>query len=543
MFSAKEENVHRLFGEKRYSVPFYQRPYSWVKENAENLWDDLFSSWREEGISGGGYFLGSVVLVSKKGSSREDVVDGQQRFITLQLLLFALAEGIEDTDNKKKLLRYVISEEDEFAGTKAELVVKPGERYVDAYEKLIASQTLEPGARKTAGIFIDNLDVFRRKTVNLNQQELKEFAKFIVQTAYIAVLRADTEVKALRIFSVLNDRGIDLHPVDILKARLLETTNLSQEQKIRHAGRWEQYEEEFERKRFQDLIGHIRMIYVRGRTKRPLHEDILERVKKAIDADNFLSKELPEYAAAFSEMMITDCISVQNLVEIGKRTQFKDWEAPLLFILRNRENLSNFETVVKRLSSIVAMMAITKATDGQRAGRFGKIIGDIENLIQRKKTINDVTSLSISKLEFSEFKRTLQGDAYSIRGLKAGMLWFEAISGDGDRSVNTGEITIEHLLPRTAGTEEWWLAHFDKRSWSQHANRVGNLVLVTGRSNQKMARNSFDKKKTYLNNKGGSQWVWTQDALQREAWGPAEIINREERIFKKIANAFEFVRE
>ena len=131
---------------------------------------------------------------------------------------------------------------------------------------------------------------------------------------------------------------------------------------------------------------------------------------------------------------------------------------------------------MKRLSSIVAMMAITKMADGQRAGHFGKIIDDIESLIQKKKSLDDLSSLSITQYEFGEFKRALQGDAYSIRGVKAGILWLEALSGDGDRSVSAGEITIEHLLPKTVGSEQWWLENFDKKAWSQNANKSGNLV-------------------------------------------------------------------
>lgn len=160
MFQAKEETLHQLFSEKRYSIPFYQRPYSWLLDNAENLWDDLFKSWKEDAIDGSGYFLGSVVLVSSNSRDRDDVVDGQQRFITLQLLISAIQKSVSNQDTKRKLKRYFISEEDEFAGTKAELVVEPGKRYRDAYERVLDGRTTDSPLEKSAARFLENHEFF-----------------------------------------------------------------------------------------------------------------------------------------------------------------------------------------------------------------------------------------------------------------------------------------------------------------------------------------------------------------------------------------------
>lgn len=351
-------------------------------------------------------------------------------------------------------------------------------------------------------------------------------------------MRADTEVKALRIFSVLNDRGIDLHPVDILKASILEKTSFNTYQKEKYANQWEEFEQQFERTRFQDLVTHIRMTYVRARTQIPLHEDILKRIGSAHSAEEFLKIELPEYAAAFEELQYSEDLSIQNLREIGKRSRFKDWEAPALFLLKNKAASTNWRQALKELTGIVALLVITKAPDGQRAGRFGRIIDDFESLIEERKAINNLESLKVARNEWLSFENNLKGDAYSIRGLKAGLLWLETISGDGERSVSTGEITIEHLLPRNPGNELSWIAHFPTEVWREHSNRVGNLVLVSGRANSKLGRKSFLEKKQYITGKGGTSWVWTQAALDNENWTPTEILNREMDMVEKARSFF-----
>lgn len=541
MFSAREESIHQIFNEKRYIIPYYQRPYSWLKNNAESLWDDLHTTWTQEGTEGSGYFLGSVVLVHDEALGRDEIVDGQQRFITLQLLLSAIAHKLNDRDRARKLTRYFISEEDEFAGTKAEMVVLPGKRYKDCYERLLKRQELGEFDNQAGRRFIENYELFSEKCDDLNQGELAEFGKFILQKSFIAVLRAEDQLRALRIFAILNDRGIDLHPVDILKANILERTNLSESQKAKFAESWEEYEEHLERKRFQDLIGHMRMTYIRGRTQNPLHDDVLERVRTAKQAEDFLKDELPSFVKSFEYLQNSDDIDVRNLSEIGRRAGFKDWEAPALYITRRKSQLSNYKQILREIASIVVFLAITKAPDGQRAGRFGRMISDFESLLLGRQSINDLESLKISKSDWQYFENSLSADAYSIRGLRAGLLWLEWISGDDDRSIESSEVTIEHVLPRKKGEEPFWLERFSATDWKEHSNRLGNLLLVSGRANTKMARKPFLEKMEYIKKKGGSSWIWTQQALLENDWNLEVVQAREREMLSKLQKRFNFL--
>jgi hypothetical protein len=541
MFSAKEETIHQIFNEKRYVVPYYQRPYSWLRDNAENLWDDLFFAWREEGEEGSGYFLGSVVLVHDKALGRDEIVDGQQRFVTLQLLLCALAHSIEDRDRARKLTRYFISEEDEFAGTKAEMVVLPGSRVQPLFEAILTKKEGNHFEESIGVRFNENFKFFKNKCLELSQVELADFGKFILQKSFIAVLRADNKLRALRIFAILNDRGIDLHPVDILKASILEKTNLADSQKAKFAERWEEYEGKLERKRFQDLIGHMRMTYIRARTQNPLHDDVVERLKTASAAETFLKTELPSFVSSFEYLQSTDNVTVRNLVEIGRRAGFKDWEAPALFLTRQKDKLKNYEQILRELTAIIVFLAITKAPDGQRAGRFGKMINDFEALIARKKELSQLDSLRLTPTEWNSFENALITDAYAIRGLRACLLWLEWISGDENRSVENSEVTIEHVLPRKPGDEAFWDHRFSKGAWAENSNRLGNLLLVSGRTNTQMARKPFAEKMEYIKKKGGSSWIWTQDALAKNDWDLEVINKREEEMMIKLKSRFNFL--
>ncbi len=77
----------------KFRIPIYQRPYSWGIDQVEDFWNDLVSDTEE-------YFLGSIILnyEFKSETSYIDIVDGQQRILTIMLFLAALRDVAEDVD-------------------------------------------------------------------------------------------------------------------------------------------------------------------------------------------------------------------------------------------------------------------------------------------------------------------------------------------------------------------------------------------------------------------------------------------------------------
>ena len=91
-----------LDGRKQFSVPIFQRRYSWEKKHCEKLWNDVLRLGQNR--ENPSHFLGSIVYIEPRVSNvsgvRElHVIDGQQRLTTLTLLLVALSRAIEEQDN------------------------------------------------------------------------------------------------------------------------------------------------------------------------------------------------------------------------------------------------------------------------------------------------------------------------------------------------------------------------------------------------------------------------------------------------------------
>ena len=81
---------------KKYAVPLYQRDYSWKEEQWEDLWLDIDNLKDKTDI----HYMGSIVLKSEENKTFT-VIDGQQRFITLSIIILAALKNIQNFIDKK----------------------------------------------------------------------------------------------------------------------------------------------------------------------------------------------------------------------------------------------------------------------------------------------------------------------------------------------------------------------------------------------------------------------------------------------------------
>src|SRR3989339_2210544 len=84
-----------LMGKEKYRIPRYQRPYSWTIDEVSDLWNDLKE---KESV-----FLGSFVFNYEKYNEDGfvEVIDGQQRLITLTILMAVLRDLYRDLGEER----------------------------------------------------------------------------------------------------------------------------------------------------------------------------------------------------------------------------------------------------------------------------------------------------------------------------------------------------------------------------------------------------------------------------------------------------------
>ena len=103
---AEERTIANILTEQIcYEIPPYQRPYSWKTENIQQLLEDVWEAFESDDSE---YFIGSLITIEKVKNLRYDVVDGQQRLTTLNLIFARLRDHIEDSAGKAEVGKRIL---------------------------------------------------------------------------------------------------------------------------------------------------------------------------------------------------------------------------------------------------------------------------------------------------------------------------------------------------------------------------------------------------------------------------------------------------
>jgi len=542
---ASENPILKIFSNDFvFRVPFYQRPYAWTTEQAEELLDDLLESMGEgdDPVSElAPYFLGSIVLVKEEHSPHADIIDGQQRLTTLAILLSAI-RALVGADYASSITGRLYERGDPLAGTPNRYRLTLRERDAEFFRQYIQDEggldrlkELDPVNLPDPQKNIQaNALLYLMRLEKLPEVQRVRLAQYIVQRCYLVVISNHNLASAYRIFSVLNDRGLDLSTTDILKAEIIGALPSNQQDK--YTERWESLEEELGREDFEDLFAHMRTIY-RKIKLRNLLDEFRNYIKPQEDPVRFIDEVLEPYAAAFITIRKANYESSTGAERVNfylrwlNRIDNVDWIPPAILYLsryqHNPEQLAAFFCLLERLA---AGMMILRANINQRIERYGRLLTAIE---ADEDLFAAESPLQLTEEEQQNILERLNGDLYlEVPHLRTYVLLRldSALSGGG-AVYNYPIITVEHVLPQHPKTGSQWEIWFPNRDLRERwVHKLGNLVLLARRKNSQARNYEFEqKKRRYFTKQGGvSSFTLTTQVLQESKWTP-EVIERRQR--------------
>jgi len=550
---ASEKPVLDIFCDKYlFHIPSYQRPYAWTTEQTSELLDDITTACGDAGevANASPYFLGSIVLIKDPQKPEADVVDGQQRLTTLTILLSVL----RDLSGQKigaAIHNYICQTGDPIKGTSDVFRLTPRERDADFFRNTIQTEggtvTL-PDARQfrdARARMVENAAFLRERLKDRSDEDRRRLTMFIAQRCYLVIVAASDQESAFRIFSVLNSRGLDLSPADVLKAQIIGA--LPVDKQDTYTERWEDLEDELGRARFADLFGHIRMIHRKQKMQGTLIAEFRELVPTWKNPARFIDTELSPYAEAYEEITDQTFESFRHADEINRqlthlsRLDNFDWQPPAIEVIARCRNepgfILRFLSDLERLAYGLFLMR-TDPTD--RIRRYGKLLGSIQ---AGDDLFVDGSPLQLDDAEKKEVLKSLDGDIYTVTRIRLPLLLRldELLSG-GSAVYNYAIVSVEHVLPQNPSAGSHWLVDFpveaDREQW---VHKLGNLVLLTRRKNAQASNLDFqDKKLKYFATKAGvtnfaltsqviSESAWTIDTLKRRQ---AELIGEIEKLWR-----------
>jgi len=262
-----QKNIYTIFSERgvKFFIPDYQRNYAWECEHCETLWEDFknFAIPNDDADSfdddNDEYFLGNI-LTFKNDSKQKEVIDGQQRLITLLLLLRAFYEAFDKNDNRTRpeIEKCIWQIGRDGYPDKTKFKIKSevaAEEDVKEFEKIILSGETTKGNKSNYAL---NYRFFQKKIEEFKQEQPNNFSDFVRRILYNCILlpiETQSQNSALRIFTTLNDRGMPLSDSDIFKAQFYKFyRDQGRQEKEKFVSRWKELEE-FCNKNFRPRTG------------------------------------------------------------------------------------------------------------------------------------------------------------------------------------------------------------------------------------------------------------------------------------------------
>lgn len=543
--AAHERLLLNVFSDEYvFTIPRYQRPYSWQTEQAGDLFDDLVGAM---GDSGGDvaaqppYFLGSIVLIKSALSPKADVVDGQQRLTTLTILLSALRE-ISEGASVHQLHKYICATGDAFAGTEDLYRLSIRSQDQDIFETNIQT----PGAlaafvAQGAGVdlkdsqlrILENARFLRDKLLGLPPQMRVRLGMFLIQRCYLVVVSASDRESAYRIFAVMNDRGLDLSPTDILKA--VVTGALPE----KYVDVWDDLEEELGRDGFRDLFSHIRMVFAKRKMQRTLSAEFEESVLARTTPGDFVDKVLKPYAKTFAKLsegfeggVAAD--ETNRLLHHLRRLDNFDWIPPALAYLARHSDETARLDFVRDLERLAYAMFVLRYNVNARLGRYAAVLDAVE----RDHAATLAKALDLNDAEKADVRAALDGPIYPMLRVRLPLLQrLDSLLAASGVSYDPKVVSIEHVLPQTPADTSGWTQTFPDAALRAHwVHRLANLVLLSRAKNSQASNYDFDVKKTQYFNKGNVvTFALTSQVLNEPIWTPAVLDRRQRTLVDALA--------
>jgi hypothetical protein len=557
--TGKEYSLSKIFSKDfDYYIPAYQRPYAWTEEETETLFDDLLDFFKTEKQDN--YFLGSIVLIKEDDKPHADVIDGQQRLTTLTILIAVIASYLTG-DNKSNCNKYLREPGNELEGL-APLprlhLRQKDQNFFNKYiqevnlDELIAldPENLPNESQQHIRANCELLVTKMEKAFSKDEGKVAEFCKFLVMRCYLVAVYTPSQQSAFRVFSVMNSRGLNLMPVDIIKSDIIG--QIPEKEQQYYTDKWEDLEVQTTRSGFNDVFTHTRMIFAKSKAKQNLLEEFRESVLTKVSPKELIDDILEPYAEAYTILINKKYVATKNAEQINQylfwlnKIDNSDWMPSAIKFMAEHKNEPDYVLwFVKKLERLASFLHITAKDINRRIDRYKTLLEEME--INPDHCLSDpLSSVELTNDEKREFVEALNGEIYKMTGIRRNfvILRLNAFVSDGAAKFDfePNILTIEHVLPQTvASGSDWEKLWPDVRIREQWINRIANLVPLTRKKNSEAQNYDFEKKKAiYFKGKNGTTtYPLTTQVLSENVWTPIVVETRQKELMDKFIESWE----
>ncbi len=501
-----------------YQIPIYQRPYQWGEEQCKELLNDLFENYEDHGEDD--YFCGSLVFIKPDKDNKIDIVDGQQRLSTFILLAKVLAtlysehldpiiqeylqeswsDRHEDGEKKKrKRLDF------DLVGSSAK---KDFQDALDFFDDLDASKgegSKSNAPSKGKNSYLKNAICLKDYLEKKEIEDVNDFINWLYfKVNFITITCSDTDM-ALRIFTVLNARGLPLHATDIFKGELLKKLTEEKEQE-ELATRWENLRQKCLDNGFaMETLFSQHLTYLHPKTSK-------ERMKNRLNTQfDELQKSPLEYLDVVEDFY-NAYVEVLEMPDLyAHLLSYKDDDYLCVILcasLLHRYSDQDIEALKELLVKFYYQDWVAGKTKSTREQTCCNII----NALKEKKSVEYIASIVKKYLDekniTQHFKENLRDSlVYKKQPTKNPWIkpililveYFMSDEPKPKRIQMDKNLHVEHILPQKPTLSSQWAKDFSEEERELYTHSLANLTLLGGKKNTEASNLDFkDKKKIYM---------------------------------------------
>ena len=526
----------------KFIIPKFQRDYSWDSEQWDDLWADIETMLNE----GTDHYMGYLVLQTSNTKSTI-IIDGQQRFTTITLIILSaiksiqklVNKGLEVDDNKKRietLMSTYVGNIDPISLEYDNILIL--NRNNNAYYKDYIVKLGDLKLRNTS--YTEKLmkkcfEWFEQK-INGKYSTGREYAQFIetiVENLYFTIIKVNDEMNAFRVFETLNARGVQLSSADLLKNYLFSLVDNTSEHPERVNILEEKWTKLTTNVRAEKLPDFIRY-YWNSKNKTVRSNDLFKVLRNNIKEDRSVF-ELINDMLAYSDIYMAlknesddlwnERDKVQEYVSLLNIFNLKQ---PISMLMAAYKHLSN-EDFERVLCDAIVVSFRYNVICGKNPNDIEKVFNDIAIKISNNNTYdkNLLSKIYVYDNEFtvSFINKVFPENARNNKIIKYILGKYERFKGGlRDVSIVSELDTIEHIYPQHPN-EEWNDDNLDSLIY-----RLGNMCLLEKKLNNNIGNKRYAEKVEVLNQ---STFITTNSiSSEYPEWVQQSIVDRQKQMAK-----------
>lgn len=557
---AQRRTIKELFtAGGQLTVPPYQRPYAWGAQQIDQFWDDI------QDAGTGGHFLGPLVIYKKDAQTRE-LIDGQQRLTTVQMLLALIRDRYVALDSPNAMNPHSLLFETAYALGDDRFRFRSGKRnWLVLRDFILRHPNDEEGKRR----FIDNkqhkkelpkvewqknkslVAAYRRLAEKLDDHlshatdkvaALNALEKTLVFTVDTVAIEVEGLADAFLLFETLNDRGLSLSAADLLKSHLLAKLDAqhNDDQMVHDASeQWDDLVEELGGGDITRYLRHYLLMTRKKVRKSDIFEEFQEEVRE-VGPGNLL-EELRKMGARYAQFSKPELAEQEEVREVLADLQGINAVTHYVALLPARRWLPDAEFV--RFARLAEALSFRWIVAGMNAQELETIYQQAAGMLHKSK--GDQLHAAIAHLQeqfpndanFAEqFRHQRMGTKYVARYMLRRIENSHHPTGEFHLKPN-GDVHIEHIMPR-GSTDYWDTKVRADQDYETVVERWGNLTLLHSQPNQKLQNGPWydpadadrptDKRRGKRGYFADSEVVLTSALAEVEDWDVARIDLRQQ---------------